>query len=43
MKCIYCGKELGKTTGNKGMLALHVKFKHPEQWKGRLRLDQVGY
>lgn len=34
MNCPYCDKQIGKSTGNKGMLALHIKFNHPEHWKG---------
>lgn len=42
MKCIYCQKKIGKTQINKGMLALHIKFNHPDEWKGRLKSYQIG-
>ena len=35
MRCKYCGKEMGTSTGAKGLLAMHIKHKHPEVWEGR--------
>jgi len=42
--CPVCGKKVSRNTGNtgvtrgsvKGLLACHIKYKHPEYWRGSL-------